>query len=213
MPCAESASSGWRCFTLRGILARPSLECGGRPSPFRDPRDAPRFGERSRRRGCPFSGVASSLLLFPLGSSGGVAATTGAEGEERRARTCGTRPGDLVRRPIPFPRCSHLSFSSLDDDDDNGLFADEGRGIFVLSARSCLAHGAAGMLPAASPPTRVFPSGLSVFPPMIDAFVESSVRVGFVVGEKVSVSPVHEAFPAMPCAITADNLWTYSRYV
>jgi len=41
---------------------------------------------------------------------------------------------------------------------------------------------------------------------MIDAFVESSVRVGLVLGENVSVSPVHEAFPAMSCAITADNL-------
>ena len=41
---------------------------------------------------------------------------------------------------------------------------------------------------------------------MTDAFVESSVRVWFVVGEKLSVSPVHEAFPAMSYAITADNL-------
>ena len=41
---------------------------------------------------------------------------------------------------------------------------------------------------------------------MIDAFVESSVRVGFVEGEKLSVSPVHDAFPAMSYAITADNL-------
>ena len=62
------------------------------------------------------------------------------------------------------------------------------------------------MLPVAWPPTRVFPSGFSMLPYMTDAFVESSVRVWFVVGEKLSVSPVHEAFPAMPYAITADNL-------
>ena len=62
------------------------------------------------------------------------------------------------------------------------------------------------MLPVAWPPTGVFPSGFSMFPYMTDAFAESSVRVWFVVGEKLSVSPVHEAFPAMSCAITADNL-------
>ena len=115
---------GVEMSTLKGVFARPSFECGGLPSPLRDPRDASRFGERSRRTGCRSSGVVSSSLLLPFGSSGGVAATTGAEGEDRRERMCGARPGDLVRRPSPFPRCSHFSFSSSDDDDDNGLFAD-----------------------------------------------------------------------------------------
>ena len=106
---ARDALRGERCVgvhmsTLRGNFARPSIERGGRPSPLRDPRDASRFGERSRRRECFTLGVASSLLLLPFGSSGGVAATTGAEGEERRERSLGTRSGDLVRRPGPFPR-------------------------------------------------------------------------------------------------------------
>ena len=62
------------------------------------------------------------------------------------------------------------------------------------------------MLPVAWPPTGVFPSGFSILSYMTDAFVESSVRVGFVEGEKLSVSPVHDAFPAISYAITADNL-------
>ena len=118
----------------------------------------------------------------------------------------GTRSGDLVKRPYPFPRLSHFSFSASDDDVDNGLFTDEGRGTFVLTARSSETHGAAGVLPAAWPPTGFFSSGFPILPYLIDAFVESSVSVGFVEGEKLSVSPVHDALPAMSYAITADNL-------
>ena len=75
-----------------------------------------------------------------------------------------------------------------------------------MIARSSETHGAAGALPVAWPLTGVFPSGLSIPPYLTDAFVESSVRVGFVEGEKLIVSPVHDAFPAISCAITADNL-------
>jgi hypothetical protein len=199
--------TGVQMSTRRGVLARPSVERGGRPSPFRDPREASCFGERSRRWECFTWGSASSLLLlFPFGSSGGVAATTGTEGVERRERSLGTRSGDLVRRPFPFPRQSQLALSASDDDDDNCLFTDEGRGTFVLIARSSGTHGAAGALPVAWPPTGFFPSGFSAFPYLIDAFVESPVRVGFVEGEKLSVSPAHDAFPAMSYALTADNL-------
>ena len=106
---ARDALRGERCTgvlmsTLRGVFTRPSVERGGRPSPLHDPREASRFGERSRRRECFTWGFASSLLLLPFGSSGGVAATTGTEGVERRERSLGTRSGDLVRRPFPFPR-------------------------------------------------------------------------------------------------------------
>ena len=175
---------------------RPSYGRPGFSSSFRRIPRALRFRRAVAARRTLRLGNFVSSLLSPFGSRGRECTLrSGAVGVDKRdvgqERVGGLDPGDLVRRPFPLPRASkRSSSSSLDDDESSAGRFDEGRGLFIPAARSSMGQEAAGRA-AAFPPATV-PSTIFDFP-MTDVAVESSVSVGFVEGEKVRVSPAHEA--------------------
>ena len=125
---------------------------------------------------------------------------SGAAGEARREagqeRVVGLVPGNLVRRPYPLPSASkRSSCSSLDDDEKRAGRFDEGRGPFCRTPRSSMGHDAAGAAAAFPPATFSFATNF----PAPNA--ESSVRVGFVEGERERLSPVHETASAVVTAL------------
>ena len=150
-----------------------------------------RFGERSRTTVRSDLGDPTSSLLSPLGSRGcGKSARNAAVGEARRGvgSDRGFAPGNLVKRPFPFPRASIVaSSSSLDDEGKEAGRFDEGRGLFFPPLRSSMGHDAAGA--AAAFPPATLSAALMCFPVIV---TESSVRLGLVDGEKERASPVTE---------------------
>ena len=117
-----------------------------------------------------------------------MSARGAAEGDAMRdvGSDRGAVPGNLVKRPFPFPRASRFAWSSSLDDDEKvaGRFED-GRGLCFPVLRVSMGHEAAG--------------GAAAFPPAVPSTVawlfpvnvtESSVRVGLVDGENERVSPM-----------------------
>ena len=145
-----------------------------------------------------------SSLLSPFGSRGcGMSARGAAEGDAMRevGSDRGLVPGNLVRRPFPFPRASRLAWSSsLDDEGKEAGRFEEGRGLCFPVLRVSMGHDAAGG--AAAFPPAVPSTAAWCFPVNV---TESSVRVGFVDGENESVSPVIETASVIVTG-TADNL-------
>ena len=152
-----------------------------------------------------------SSLLSPFGSRGcGMSARGAAEGDAMRdvGSDRGAVPGNLVKRPFPFPRASRCAWSSSLDDDENvaGRFED-GRGLCFPVLRVSMGHEAAGG--AAAFPPAVPSTAAWCFPVNV---TESSVRVGLVDGENESVSPVTDTASVI-VTFTADNLCVTLRLV